>query len=147
MLDRDTVSRATYQRDVAVAEGDEDRDDPAELLSPGHPLVEAVAQALREESMDSRFEHRFDVAADSSPALVLSFLARYGDAEGRTVEERIDAVAVEMEGAVSADPRADLARLALDGQPGDLGLGARPDPSAIAVWQQALRQARAAGAA
>jgi superfamily II DNA or RNA helicase len=136
VLDRDTVPRATYRRDVAVGEADEDREDPAELLSPGHPLVEAVAQALREESMDSRFEHRFDVAADSSPALVLSFLARYGDGEGRTVEERLDAVAVEIDGAISDDPQADLARLALDGQPGDIGPGARPDPSAIAAWQQ-----------
>ena len=147
LLDRDTVSRATYQRDVAVAEGDQDRDDPAELLSPGHPLMEAVAQALREESMDSRFEHRFDVAADSSPALVLSFLARYGDAEGRTVEERIDAVAVEMEGAVSADPRADLARLALDGQPGDFGLKGAPRSKRDCCLAEALRQAGAAGAA
>ena len=126
LLDRDTVPRATYRREVAVGEAEEDRDDPAELLSPGHPLVEAVAQALREDSMDPRFQHRFDVAADTSPALVCSFLARYGDAEGRTVEERLDAVAVEMDGTVSADPQADLARLALDGQPGDLGVTARP---------------------
>jgi hypothetical protein len=136
LLDRDTVPRATYRREVAVGEADEDRDDPAELLSPGHPLVEAVAQALREDSMDPRFQHRFDVAADTSPTLVCSFLARYGDAEGRTVEERLDAVAVEMDGTVSADPQADLARLALDGQPGDLGVTARPDPSAITAWQE-----------
>lgn len=135
LLDRPVVSRATYRRDIAVREADEDRADPAELLSPGHPLVEAVAQALREESLDQSFIHRFDVAADSDPALILSFIARYGDAEGRTVEERLEAVAVGIGGAASDDPESDLVRLALDGQPGDLGPRAIPDAAAIPAWQ------------
>jgi len=101
LLGRTTVERATYRRNVAVHETEEDREQPAELLSPGHPMVEAVAQALREESLDAKFEHRFDVAADSRPALICSFLARYGDAEGRTVEERLKAVAVGLDGSVS----------------------------------------------
>lgn len=136
-MGRDVVPRATYAREIAVREGEEDREDPAELLSPGHPLVEAVARALREASLDPSFAHRFDVAADSDPSLILSFLCRYGDAEGRTVEERLEAVAIAIDGTVSDDARRDLDRLALDGQPGDLGPAARPDPAAIQAWQDA----------
>lgn len=137
LMERDEIPRATFRRAVAIREADEDRADQAELLSPGHPLVEATARALREASMAPRFEDRFDVAADSDPALVLSFLTRFGDGEGRTVEERIEAVAAGIGGDVSDDAAGDLERLALDGQPGDLGPRARPDPAAIAAWQEA----------
>lgn len=136
LLGRAVIERATYRRDLAVREAEEERAEPAELLSPGHPLVEAVAQAIREQSLDAGFAHRFDVAADTQPALICSFLARYGDADGRTVEERLEAVAVALEGTVSHDQEEDLRRLALNGQPGDLGPAARPDPSAIATWQE-----------
>lgn len=128
---REVISRATFRRDCAVAEGESDRPDPAEFLSPGHPLVQAVVAALRDEAADPAFPHRFDVGVSDDPALVLSFLVRFVDGEGWTVEERLEPVAVAPDGSVSTDPDSDLRRLGLE----ERGRSEAPDAAQVRGWK------------
>jgi superfamily II DNA or RNA helicase len=129
-LGRATIDRATFRRDVAVA-GQDDETAAPEFLSPAHPLVESVLRRLRDEAADPTFPHRFDVAASDEEALVYSFAVRFVDGDGRTVEERLDAVAVDAKGAAGTDAKVDLARLGV-ASPGD---GRRPDPAAVDRWR------------
>jgi hypothetical protein len=130
MLGRVTIERATFARGIAVARQDEDENAP-EFLSPGHPLVEAALRRLRDEAADPAFVHRFDVEVGSPESLVCSFLLRFVDGDGRTVEERLDAVDVGLTGSTSGSPEEDLVRLGLDAP----GSGMNPDRDAIERWR------------
>lgn len=127
------VERATFRRDVALSGADEAPELVPEFLSPAHPLVEATLRALRDESLDPTFPHRFDVAAGDPEGLILSFASRFVDGEGRTAEEALVAVEVALDGTVSSDAEADMARLGIDQPPS----GLLPDPSALAPWVDA----------
>jgi superfamily II DNA or RNA helicase len=137
LLGRDEISRATFRRDIAVAEGEVDVQTPAEFLSPGHPLIEAVVNALRDDAVDPSFHHRFDISTAEEEALVLSFLVRFADAAGRTVEERLDAVAIHEDRSVSREGDADFELLGMDGRTasGTADVRAAPDPQAVREWQ------------
>jgi superfamily II DNA or RNA helicase len=130
MLGRVTIERATFARGIAVARQDDDENAP-EFLSPGHPLVEAALRLLRDEAADPAFVHRFDVEVGSPESLVCSFLLRFVDGDGRTVEERLDAVDVGLTGSTSGSPEEDLVRLGLDAP----GSGMNPDRDAIERWR------------
>ena len=129
---RDEIERATFHRDLAVAGQDETDALALEFLSPAHPLVEAVLRKLRDDATNPSFVHRFDVSAGDPEGLVLSFALRFVDGEGRTVDERLEAVEVSLDGRVSTDPAADLSRLGID-EPGSAVL---PDRDAIGAWQE-----------
>lgn len=132
-LGRAEIPRATFRRDLALAGQDEEEPRAAEFLSPGHPLVEAVLQELRDEASDPKFAHRFDVEAGSPEGLVMSFAMRFVDGDGRTVAEMLEAVEVSIKGEVSEDYEADMARLGLNAKPG----AERPDPESIQAWREA----------
>src|SRR5262249_1549210 len=89
---------------------------------------------LRDDATDPSFIHRFDVSAGHPDGLVLSFALRFVDGEGRTVDERLEAVEVSLAGGVSDNADADLRRLGID----EAGSSVLPDRAAIARWQEAF---------
>ncbi|MGH9065979.1 MAG: helicase-related protein, partial [Acidimicrobiales bacterium] len=128
------ISLATFRRDVALADQDGEPDSVPEFLSPAHPLVAAVLRRLRDDAADPHFPHRFDVEAGLPEGLVCSFAVRFVDGEGRTLEERLEAVEVSLEGGASADATDDQDRLGLS-RPSSTG---RPDARAVERWQAAF---------
>jgi superfamily II DNA or RNA helicase len=131
-----SIERATFRRDVAVLAADEEESKAPEFLSPAHPLVGATLQELRDEATDPRFPHRFDVETGDRDGLVLSFVTRFVDGEGRTVEEALMAVEVGLDGAASHHPIADFQRLGVDAP----WNGRVPSVEAIAPWREAFPQ-------
>lgn len=127
----DTIPSATFVRDIAVLSGEEVGSETIEFLSPAHPLVDATLSLLRDEAHDPSFPHRFDVTVGNPEGLVLSFVVRFVDGEGRTVEERLVAVEVDRDGSVSSDADADLERLGIDAAAGP-GV---PDPDTTEPWK------------
>lgn len=132
-LDAATIERATFKRAIAVASQETGSVEPIEFLTPAHPLVAAILRSIRDEARDPAFPHRFDVSTSETEGLVLSFVARYVDGESRTVDERLEAVEVALDTAVSSDPNADLERLGITTQ----GTAERPSPERIEAWQAA----------
>lgn len=126
-----SIDRATFSRLTAVESQETGSTEPIEFLTPAHPLVAAVLRAIRDEARDPGFPHRFDVACDEVEGLVCSFVSRYVDGESRTVDERLDAVEVTIEGAASMDPMADMRRLGVS----DAGGSGSPDPERIDAWR------------
>ena len=141
-LGESVIERATFRRDRAIADDEMQRPQP-EFLAPSHPLVEATLRLLREEATDPGFEHRFDVEAGDDEGLVLSFVARFIDGEGRTAEEAMLAVEVGLDGAVSVDPADDRERLGVE-------RGAdprRPDRSRISRFSESFPELHALASA
>lgn len=134
------IERATFRRDVAVTASDEGIENPPEFLSPGHPLVASALRLLRDDASDPGFEHRFDIEAGDAEGLVLSFVLRFVDGDGRTAEESLQAVEVLVDGEVSSDPAEDLARLGIDAEPS----GQVPDAARAAPWRAAFPDLAAA---
>lgn len=131
-LGTEEIPHATFRRDVAVgAQQVEDPDLVPRFLTPAHPLVDAVVRQLRDDGRDPRFPHRFDVEASSEPGLVLSFILRHVDGDGRTVEEQLEAVEVDSNGQASQTPERDQQRLGLHAPPS----GHAPDAAAVQRWQ------------
>ena len=130
-LGAEGISRATFQRVVAVIESaDEFAEQPVDFLTPAHPLVEVVLRRLRHDAVDPGFPHRFDVEPGVEEQLVCSFAARFVDGDGRTVEERLLAVAVDADGRASRDAAVDIDLLGLDRPPA----AGTPDPSGVQRW-------------
>jgi superfamily II DNA or RNA helicase len=130
-LGRPVVERATFLRSIAVSGQDEEAADTPEFLSPGHPLVDATLRRLRDDATDPSFRHRFDVEIGDPEALVLTFVARFVDGEGRTVEERLLAVQVFEGGSASPDADGDLRRLGI----GAVSSPGAPSATAVEAWR------------
>lgn len=137
------LARATFERAVAVASQENNDEAPVEFLTPAHPLVEATLRAIREDARGPAFAHRFDVSAADSEGLVLSFVARYVDGESRTVDERLEAVELQLDLTTSQDAEADLVRLGIDHQ----GRSGHPDVERIAPWRELFPELAAAARA
>ena len=130
----DHFDQATFRRELAVADLASEADAAAEFLSPAHPLAAATLRELRDEATRSGFAHRFDVMTADEEGLVLSFLARFLNGDGRTGDERLEAVEVSLDGVAGTDPVEALHRLGVDARSDP-----RPvDPSALPRWQQAF---------
>lgn len=116
-VERERYERATFRRDLAVAEEDREEGRRAEFLSPGHPLVQAALRRMRgriygrgEAALrpyPSRIAYR-RTPAGSPPGFVFTYALRFVDGRGETVEERFEAVFVGLDGQVSHDGAADL---------------------------------------
>ena len=132
------LPRATFNRQVAVASQETSEEEPIEFLTPAHPLIDATLRAIRDDARDPDFVHRFDVGVDADEGLVFSFVARYVDGESRTVDERLLAVEVSLDGAVSKDGERDFARLGI----GATSSPGRPDAARIEAWRKPLRDPR-----
>ena len=89
-------------------------------------------RAIRDDARDPGFLHRFDVTASATEGLVLSFVARYIDGEGRTADERLEAIEVSIDGAVSRDGTRDLGRLGI----GETSSSGRPDSARVDAWKK-----------
>jgi len=125
------IPRATFRRDLAVRGQEADEVTAPEFLSPAHPLVEHTLRALRDETGRPDCPHRFDVEAGDPEGLVLSFLLRFVDGDGRTVAERLEAVEVGRDGTASPNGQAAGSRLGIDAPNTIL----RPDAAAIERWR------------
>jgi hypothetical protein len=106
-------------------------EEPIEFLTPAHPLIDATMRAIRDDARNPEFVHRFDVAVDADEGLVFSFVARYVDGESRTADERLLAVEVSLDGAVSKDSERDFARLGIS----ETSSPGRPDTERITAWR------------
>jgi superfamily II DNA or RNA helicase len=134
------IPRATFNRQVAVASQDASEEKPIEFLTPAHPLIDATLRAIRDDARDPEFVHRFDVAVNAYEGLVFSFVARYVDGESRTADERLLAVEVSLDGAVSRDSERDFGRLGID----EISPSGRPDSARIAAWRRRFEPLAAA---
>ncbi len=108
---RDRYERATFRRDLAVAEEDREADRRVEFLSPGHPLVQAALRRMRGKIHSPNFPSRMAyrrTPPGSPPGLVFTYALRFVDGRGETVEERFEAVFVSLDRQVSRDGAADL---------------------------------------
>ncbi len=125
------IPRATFNRQIAVASQAATDEDAIEFLTPAHPLIDATLRAIRDDARDPMFPHRFDVAVSDKEGLVISFVARYVDGESRTADERLLAVEVSLDAAVSADAERDMARLGVD----DQDSSGHPSAARIGDWR------------
>jgi superfamily II DNA or RNA helicase len=110
---RDSYPRATFRRDVAIAEADAEEWERVEFLSPGHPLIQAALRRMRGKVFAPGFTSRVSyckVPADQSAGLLFTYAARFVDGRGETIEERFEVVFVGLDAQVSRDPDADLRR-------------------------------------
>lgn len=109
--------RATFRRDIAVAEKDQAAGRRAEFLSPGHPLVRAALRRMRGKVYAADFSSRVSyrrVEVSETPGYLFTFALRFVDGRGEAIEERFEPVFVTLEGAASTDAEADRRRFALD---------------------------------
>lgn len=108
---RDKYLRVTFRRDLAVAE--QDRDDAArvEFLSPGHPLVRAALRRMRGKIFAAGFASRVSfrrTPPNSDAGFFFTYALRFVDARGETIEERFEAVRVNLDGRASHESENDL---------------------------------------
>lgn len=110
-IGRARYERATFRRDLAVAEEDREEGKRVEFLSPGHPLVQAALRRMRGKIYSPNFPSRIAYRRaphGSPPGFVFTYALRFVDGRGETVEERFEAVFVGLDGQVSRDGVADL---------------------------------------
>lgn len=104
-------SRATFQRLLAIQEGEREDGRRAEFLSPGHPLVQAALRYMRgcafKEDFPSRIAYR-RTAEGSIPGYIFTYAVRFVDGRGETIEERFETVFVSLDGVASHNPDEDM---------------------------------------
>lgn len=108
--------RATFRRDVAVAEKDREAEQRVEFLSPGHPLVRAALRRMRGKVYAADFASRVSyrrVAASETPGFIFTFAQRFLDGRGEAIEERFEPVFVALNGAASTDGDSDRRKFLL----------------------------------
>lgn len=111
------IARATFRRDVAVAEKDSEQ--RAEFLSPGHPLVQAALRRMRGKVYTADFKSRISVrrvAADQIPGFLFTFAMRFLDGRGEAIEERFEPVFIALGGPACPDSLTDQRRFKLPSQ-------------------------------
>jgi superfamily II DNA or RNA helicase len=109
-------ARATFRRDVAVAEKDREAEQRVEFLSPGHPLVRAALRRMRGKVYAADFASRVSyrrVVASETPGFVFTFAQRFLDGRGEAIEERFEPVFVALTGPVSTDSESDRRKFLL----------------------------------
>lgn len=114
------IDRATFLRDLAVREESLTGPKRVEFLSPGHPFVRAALRRARGWVFRSGFASRVSyvrAASGSVPGFVFTFAARFLDGRGEAIEERFEAVFVDLKGTASTNSAHDLKRFL------DRGLG------------------------
>jgi superfamily II DNA or RNA helicase len=105
--------RATFRRDLAVAEVDEESTRRVEFLSPGHPLVQAALRRMRGKLYSPGFNSRISyrkTTTGSASGYLFTFAMRYVDGRGETIDEHFEVVAVGEDGSVTGDSIQDLYR-------------------------------------
>jgi hypothetical protein len=146
---RERYSRATFRRDIAVAEADRAAQDGerVEFLSPGHPLVQAALRRMRGKIFAPNFQSRVSyrrVTEAATKGFFFTYAARYLDGRGETIEEQFMAVFVGLDGQVSQDAQADLHRFV---QPehlaSDPNLNEQEEQAVLSPYREAFGAARA----
>lgn len=147
-LDRERYLRATFRRDLAVAEGDlTDEQRRVEFLSPGHPLVRAALRHMRGQIYAANFRSRLSyrkVPASESEGYFFTYVLRFVDGRGEATEERFEPVFVGLDGVASTDPEADLSRFANPERPKNPNLTDAEQTTRLPVFRAGFETARAA---
>jgi SNF2 family DNA or RNA helicase len=114
-VEREIYARATFRRDIAVAEEDREDGRRVEFLSPGHALVRAALRRMRGKVYDSAFHSRLSyrkVPDTNKGGFLFTYALRFIDGRGETIEERFEVIFVSLAGQVSQGPETDLRRFA-----------------------------------
>lgn len=118
---RDVYPRATFRRDIAVAEEDREAGQRVEFLSPGHALVRAALRRMRGHVYAPGFASRVSyrkIAPTATGGFLFTYALRFLDGRGETIEERFEVIFVSLAGQASTDSEADL-RLFAQTDPAD----------------------------
>jgi len=143
---RERYLRATFDRQLAVAEGDLTDDQRIEFLSPGHPMVGAALRHMRGQIYAAGFKSRLSyrkAPAGSPEGFCFTYAMRFVDGRGETIEERFEAIFVSTDGAASTDPEADMRRFAEPVQPINPNLTQAEQQTRLPVLKAAFETARA----
>jgi hypothetical protein len=109
-VDKDLYLQATFRRDIAIAEEEQEDTERVEFLSPGHPLRGALRRMrgkLFAPGFQSRVSYR-RVPRGAQGGILFTYAVRFVDGRGETVEERFEPIFVGLDGRVSQDLKADL---------------------------------------
>jgi hypothetical protein len=150
---RDVYPRATFRRDIAVAEelrpelveGDRGDAQRVEFLSPGHPLVRAALRRMRGKLFAPGFQSRISyrkVPQDEEGGFLFTYAMRFVDGRGETIEERFETIFVGLDGRVSRDPEADLRRFTRPQPVRDPNLTPREEREVLPRFKAAFEMAR-----
>ncbi len=144
---RERYLRATFDRQLAVAEGDLTDDQRVEFLSPGHPLVRAALRQMRGQiyaaSFTSRLSYR-KVPTGSPDGFFFTYALRFVDGRGEAVEERFEVVFVGLDGTPSRESETDLRSFADPVRPTNPNLTQTEQQGRLPAFKVAFEAARAA---
>lgn len=107
----ESYPRATFQRTIAVAEAESESAQRVEFLSPGHPLIQAALRHMRGLTFHPDFLSRVAyrrMPQSFPPGFLFTYVARFIDGRGETVEERFEVILVGLDGQASQQPEEDL---------------------------------------
>lgn len=144
---RERYLRATFDRQLAVAEGDLTDDQRVEFLSPGHPLVRAALRQMRGQIYAAGFTSRLSyrkVPVGQPDGYCFTYALRFVDGRGETIEERFEAVFVGLDGLVSGDSEADLRYFAAPPRPVHPNLTAAEQSGRLPAFKAGFEAAHAA---
>lgn len=144
---RERYLRATFDRQLAVAEGDLADDQRVEFLSPGHPLVRAALRHMRGQMYSASFTSRLSYRkepAGAAEGFFFTYAMRFVDGRGETIEERFEPVFVPLDGSLSRDPEADVRRFANPEQPQHPNLTPEEQTGRLPTFKAAFELAREA---
>lgn len=143
--DRDVYPRATFRRDIAVAEEDREDAQRVEFLSPGHPLVRAALRRMRGKVFAPGFQSRVSyrkLPRGAEAGFLFTYAMRFVDGRGETIEERFETVFVGLDGRVSQDPQADLLRFTRPQPAADPNLTPHEEEQVLPRFKAAFDDAR-----
>jgi ERCC4-related helicase len=135
--------RATFQRQLAIQEAEQEVARPVEFLSPGHPLIQTALRYMRgcafKADFASRIAYRRTVP-DSTPGFIFTYAVRFVDGRGETIEERFEAIFVALNGTASQQPDEDM-RLFTERTPFG-NLSAHEETEVLPHFKQAFAHAK-----
>ncbi|MEI8167594.1 MAG: hypothetical protein WCG26_14525 [Chloroflexales bacterium] len=144
---RERYLRATFDRQLAVAEGDLTDDQRVEVLSPGHPLVSAALRQMRGQiyaaSFTSRLSYR-KVPTGAPDGFFFTYALRFVDGRGEAIEERFEVVFIGLDGTPSRESEPDLRGFADPARPTNPNLTQTEQQERLPAFKLAFAAARAA---
>ncbi len=135
--------RATFQRQLAVQEAEQEAAQRVEFLSPGHPLVQTALRYMRGNAFKTDFSSRIAYRRTdpgSRPGFIFTYAVRFVDGRGETIEERFEALFVALDGAASQQPDEDM-RLFTERKPFG-NLSAHEETSVLPYFKHAFAHAK-----
>jgi ERCC4-related helicase len=143
-VDREIYPRATFRRDIAVAEEDMEANKRVEFLSPGHPLVQAALRRVRGKLYAPGFQSRLSyrkVPANSKAGYLFTYAMRYLDGRGETIDEHFEVIFARLDGTISHDSVADLRRFTEKERVADPNLTPQEEAIKLPVYKSGFERA------